>query len=93
MKLRVQYMAQLRTAVGRIEEVVELSVGTSLAELLNQLASTHVAARMHFVTETGLARSSLLVVVNDSAVSTREAANTLLHADDIVTLLPPIAGG
>lgn len=93
MKLRVQYMAQLRGAVGRAEEVVDVSEGTSLAELLSQLAATHHAARIQLVTEAGLARPSLLVVVNDSAVSSREAATTLLHPDDVVTLLPPIAGG
>ena len=45
------------------------------------------------MTEAGHARPSLLVVVNDSAVSAREAATTMLHSDDVVTLLPPIAGG
>ncbi|MBC7819196.1 MAG: MoaD/ThiS family protein [Planctomycetaceae bacterium] len=93
MKLRVQYMAQLRTAVGRAEEEVEMLAGSRLAELLHQLANTHGAARSHFVTEAGQARPSLLIVVNDSAVPAREAATTVLHADDVVTLLPPIAGG
>ena len=93
MKLRVQYTAQLRAAVGRAEEVVELSDGGSLAELLNQLADSHGTARTHLVTEIGQVRPSLLIVVNDSAVSAREAAKTVLHSDDIVTLLPPIAGG
>ena len=93
MKLRVQYMAQLRTVIGQSEEVIELSDGCCLAELLNQLATTHSAAKAHFVTETGRARPSLLIVVNDAAVSAREAATTVLHSDDVVTLLPPIAGG
>ncbi len=93
MNLRVQYMAQLRAAVGRTEEAVELPEGNSLADLLNQLADTHSEARSHFVTETGQARPSLLMVVNDSAVSAREAATTALHSEDVVILLPPIAGG
>ena len=46
-------MAQLRAAVGQAEESVELPDGNSLADLLNQLATTHSAARSHFVTETG----------------------------------------
>ena len=86
-------MAQLRAAVGRTEEEVELRDGNSLAELLNQLANTHSAARSHFVTETGHARPSLLIVVNDAAVPAREATATALHSEDVVTLLPPIAGG
>ena len=93
MKLRVQYMAQLRAAVGRTEEVIEIAEGHCLADLLNQLATTHGAAKAHFVTETGQARPSLLIVINDAAVSAREAATTVLHSEDVVTLLPPIAGG
>lgn len=93
MKLRVQYLAQLRTIVGQSEEVVELPDAACLSELLSQLAATHDAARPHFVTETGQARPSLLIVVNESTVSAREATTTVLRSNDVVTLLPPIAGG
>lgn len=93
MKLRVQYMAQLRAAVGCTEEDVELPEGSSVAELLHQLANTHAAARSHLVAETGHARPSLLIVVNDSTVSARDTVSTVLREQDIVTLLPPVAGG
>lgn len=93
MKLRVHYMAQLRTAIGRAEEDVELAAGSSLAKLLSQLADVHGAARSHFVTETGQARPSLLIIVNNATVAAREAATTVLHSEDVVALLPPIAGG
>jgi MoaD family protein len=93
MKIKVQYMSQLRTVVGSTEEELELAERCSLAELLTRLATTHCAAKSHFVTETGQPRPSLLIVVNDSAVSAREAATTMLHSNDVVTLLPPIAGG
>lgn len=93
MNLRVQYMAQLRTAVGCAAEDVELAEGSSVAELLHQLARTHAAARNHLVAETGHARPSLLIVVNDTTVPARNAESTLLHAQDVVTLLPPVAGG
>jgi MoaD family protein len=93
MKLRVQYMAQLRAAVGQTEEVIEIAEGRCLVDLLNQLATTHGAAKAHFVTETGQARPSLLIVLNDAAVPAREAATTVLHSDDVVILLPPISGG
>ena len=93
MRLKVQYMAQIRTAVGRGDEDVEVLKGCCLADLLNHLANIHGAARSHLVTETGHVRPSLLVVVNDSAVPARNAATTELHANDVVTLLPPIAGG
>lgn len=93
MKLRVQYMSQLRTVVGQSEEAVEVPDACHLSELLGRLAERHVAAKSHFVTETGQPRPSLLIVINEAAVSARDAATTELHSNDVVTLLPPIAGG
>ncbi|MFM9963553.1 MAG: MoaD/ThiS family protein [Planctomycetaceae bacterium] len=93
MKLRVQYMAQLRAAIGQSDERIELPEGSHLGDLLSQLAITHATARTHLVTDTGQARPSLLIVVNETVVPAREAATTVLHSEDVVTLLPPIAGG
>lgn len=94
MKLYVQYMAQLRTAIGRSEDEVELPDGSSLAQLLVCLAARGGRdVEPHLITETGKTRPSLLVVVNETAVSARHAATTVLQPGDKVTLLPPIAGG
>lgn len=93
MKLRVQYMAQLRTVVGQAEEFIELPDGSRLSDALAQLAVRHDDARSHLVTETGQPRPSLLIVVNEAAVSARDAATIELRSNDVVTLLPPIAGG
>lgn len=93
MNVRVQYMAQLRTVVGQAEELIELPDGSRLSDVLAQLASRHDVARSHLVTETGQPRPSLLIVVNEAAVPTRDAATTELQSNDVVTLLPPIAGG
>jgi molybdopterin converting factor small subunit len=94
MKIRVQYTGQLRTAIGRSEDMVELPPASTLAFLLSHLAEQHGDhARAHFATGNGEARQSLLLVVNDKAQSPAEAATTVLEADSIVVLLPPIAGG
>ena len=54
MKLRVQYTAQLRTAVGRAEEDVDLPEGSSLHALLVQLAADRGRdVAMHLVTDAG----------------------------------------
>ncbi len=93
MKLRVQYTAQLRTVTGRPEEVVELPEGSSVAALLKHLAANSDGAAAHLLSADGQTHRSLLVVVNDSAMGTRDAQNTELRCGDVVTLLPPIAGG
>jgi sulfur-carrier protein len=93
MKLRVQYTAQLRTAAGRPEDEVELPEGSTLAELLAHLASKLNGAAPHLIAEGGRTPRSLLIVVNDVAVPAHAAATTLLAPGDVITLLPPIAGG
>jgi molybdopterin converting factor small subunit len=94
MRIRVQYTGQLRATIGRSEDVVELPHASTLAALLGHLAEQHDSdARTHFVTPSGEARQSLLLVVNDEAMSHSDAAMTVLQPDSLVVLLPPIAGG
>lgn len=94
MRLRVQYTAQLRTIVGRAEEVVELPEGSHLADLVARLAGElHREAAAHLLTEAGQLRPSLLVAVNQTAVSPGMAHGTRLTEGDVVSLMPPIAGG
>lgn len=94
MKLYVEYAAQLRAAVGRQADEIELPDGSTLAELLEHLAS-HCgrAAEPHLLNDQGQVRPSLLLVLNDSAVFPSQAAGTVLRSGDRVLLLPPIAGG
>ena len=93
MKLRVKYTAQLRAAIQRNEEVVELPDGSALSELLIELGQRHESGRSHLMSESGQIRGSLMVVVNELAVSPGDAAAIRLNDDDVVLLLPPIAGG
>lgn len=93
MKLHLHYTAQLRAAVGRGEEELELPEGSTVADLLARLASQYHDARQHFTTPSGDIRPSLLVVVNDSAIASGEPAARVLAPGDVVMLLPPIAGG
>lgn len=94
MKLRVQYMGQLRTVAGRSEEEIELPDSTNLAALLSQLASRlGDGAAPHLVNAAGHAQRGLLIVVNGSAIAPPHTAATILRPGDTITLLPPIAGG
>ena len=90
MKVRVQFTAQLRTALGKAAEEVELPEGSSVAELLRQLVNRFDGAAPHLLKPTGEPQSSLLIVINE-AVATTQSVH--LRAGDVVTLLPPIAGG
>jgi molybdopterin converting factor small subunit len=93
MKLRVKYSAQLRTALQRAEDSLELPDGSALDVLLTHLAQADEAARPHLVGSAGQLHASLLIVVNDDAIPARDAGSCRLKDGDTVLLLPPIAGG
>jgi molybdopterin converting factor small subunit len=94
MKLRVKYTGQLRTAVGRAEDEVELVDGGTVGVLLR-----HVAAKLgpdaapHLVGASGQIPQTLLVVINEAAIAGHAAECAVLQEGDVITLLPPIAGG
>ncbi|MBL8828816.1 MAG: MoaD/ThiS family protein [Planctomycetaceae bacterium] len=93
-ELRVQYLAQLRTARGVADESCHLPEGATLAQLLTQLAGTHGAeVAKHLYAAAGVVQPSLMIAVNGTAISVRQSSQTLLRSGDVVTLMPPIAGG
>lgn len=93
MKILIKYSAQLRTALQRAEESVELPPAARLSDLLLHLAERHAAGRPHFLNAQGTFQASLLIVVNESAVAANDVAGWQLKDGDVVLLLPPIAGG
>lgn len=95
MTVRVQYTAQLRAAVGRVEEEIETTEGrSSLFDLLVRVATElHCAAAPFVLAADGSLQPSLLIGVNGTGVSPRDARNVTLRGGDVVTLMPPIAGG
>lgn len=92
--LRVQYTGQLRTVAGCGEEQIELPDGSSVADLLTHLAGTvRREAAPYLLTAAGQLQPSLLVAVNNGAVTTSDAGNVRVQPGDVVTLMPPIGGG
>ena len=94
MRLLVEYTGQLRTAIGRSEDCIELSEGATASALLVHLVECcgdHV--RPHLLNHAGQTQPSLLVAINGTAQTSRQVASTVLRDGDTVVLLPPIAGG
>lgn len=94
MKIRVQYTGQLRSAIGRAEDDLDLPESTSLLLLLRELAKRHgERAAPHLATAGGDVPCGLLIVRNGTALAASDAMKTPLACGDTITLLPPIAGG
>jgi molybdopterin converting factor small subunit len=92
MNIRVDYAAQVKLAAGVASEKVELKEGTSLKDLLMQLAMQRGDGfRKLLFGEDGGIRSSILLSVNDEQVFVGDAP--ALQAGDVVAVLSPMSGG
>jgi molybdopterin converting factor small subunit len=94
MKIKVQYAGQLRSAIGRSEDDMDLPEASTLPALLRDLAAKlGERAANHLTTPAGDIACGLLIVKNGAAVAASDAAKTVLAGGDTIALLPPIAGG
>jgi molybdopterin converting factor small subunit len=92
MKIRVDYVAQLKDAAGRADEVVELADGTNLQDLIRQVAARRGERLAGLLLDDGgELRPSALVFVGDDQIEWHDACP--LHDGATVTLMSPLAGG
>ncbi len=85
----MNYTTQLKAALGRANEVVEISDGDTVLDAVKKIATKDVAAFDQYVLSDGKPLPSMLVSVNDKQV----AFNAKLKSGDQVTLLSAISGG
>lgn len=92
MQVTIQYSGQLKLAVGRGDEQLELPEGATVDDLVRALAQRHDnGARRFFVDDTGKAQPTLMVVVNNRQVPA--GTKQVLSDGDEVMILQPISGG
>ncbi len=89
MRVTVNYLAQVRRAVGRAEEILDTPAGDTLADLIRFLAAEHPAAASLLLDAEDRPSRSLLFFVNDAPF----AADDHLPNPAVVTILAPMAGG
>ena len=92
MQVTVEFTAQIRRAAGVSQEQVEVLDGSTVADLIIQIANQHGDdLKRLLVTDNGSPQPTLLAFVRDQQV--RWAEPDVLQPADVVTLLSPISGG
>ena len=89
MHINVQFTTQVKAALGRSEQSVQLEDGATVMDAIRQLAQEHGEAFAKFVFVQDQLLPSILTTVNDQQVSTDEA----LRDGDQLILLSAISGG
>lgn len=95
MKIKVQYLGPIRVALKKREEEVEVTLKTTVWELLKKLAITYGKAFTQEVFEDDgeKLQESLIITVNGKAIGQLNGGDTGLKLGDVVALLPLFAGG
>lgn len=92
MKVVVRYLAQIKQAAGRAEDVLNLAGPRSPAEVIAQIARQNQdTLRSLLLNASGDVQATLLLFVNDQQVDPLQPAD--LREGDILTILAPMAGG
>lgn len=91
MLITIHYSAQARSLTGKASETVELDAPRPVGEVLLRLVDKHAALRRLLLGDDGSPHPSLLLFVGDEQVQPR--GDRLLQAGEVLTILPPIAGG
>lgn len=91
MKVTVEFFGQAREAAGLAREVVQVSDGCSVGQLLETLAAARPKLARFLIAADGSISKSLAVARNDRQV--QEIDRELLTDNDEVILMPAVSGG
>ncbi|MBC7967719.1 MAG: MoaD/ThiS family protein [Fuerstia sp.] len=94
MQITVQFEAQLRHVAGIGHALVSVSDECSVVDALHAVCAQFgpTLAERLFAAD-GSAQRSVLLFVNDQAITHAQAPGHLLKAGDVLLLYPPISGG
>lgn len=92
MQVHVHFTAQLRAALDRSQQTFALPAGSTLADLLRELANAYPDACEKFVLRNdGQLQPNMILCVDDTQVT--QFPQFELHDGASVTLLSAISGG
>ncbi|MBO3809012.1 MAG: MoaD/ThiS family protein [Candidatus Brockarchaeota archaeon] len=80
MKILVKYFASYREAVGKYEEELELTPGSTIKEVLEEIVSKHPGVEVD---------KEAIIVLNQKIVRD----NPEVKEGDVLAIFPPLGGG
>jgi len=91
MPVKVIIPTPLRQYVGK-QEALEIQAKT-VGEALSRVTTQYADLRRHLLTEDGKIRSFVNIYLNDEDIRYLEKDKTPLQDNDIISIVPSIAGG
>jgi molybdopterin synthase sulfur carrier subunit len=91
--IEVRIFATLRQLVGQKEVEVQLQPGSTVGDILTQLAEQYPDLGERLLDEHGSLQSSINVLVNGRNISFLDGLDTAVQDGDRLALFPAVGGG
>ena len=94
MNVKVQYFAIVREIVGLRDEVLNLTEGITVLDLLKIIVTRHSQLKEYiFDPKTEYPRPNLQFLVDDNLISALKGFETSMTQDCTFAIIPPVGGG
>jgi len=94
MNIKVQYFAIVREMVNIRDEVLNLTQGITVLDLLKIIVTRHAQLKDYiFDSKTFTPRPNLQFLVDDNLISALKGFETQLTKDCTFAIIPPVGGG
>jgi sulfur-carrier protein len=93
MKITVRVYATLREIIGAGATALILSPGETVKGLLENLCRTHPRLRAQLFDVAGQVKPYILILKNGRNIMSLQQLDTVIGADDVIAIFPPVAGG
>ena len=96
MRVKVRYFTTLRELAGRAEEELVIKEGSTLADLIEEVASKYGKEAREYLYHRGKlerAYQAVYFLINGKNSKVLSGLKTRLRDGDVVAIIPPIGGG
>ena len=92
MLVKVRAFASFREILGK-ERELDAREGSTVTDLLNELASSHVRFKESAFDSSGRLQDYVLLMVNKKRIDPLQDLSMEMHEGDELAIFPPVAGG
>jgi molybdopterin synthase sulfur carrier subunit len=92
MLVKVRTFASFREILGK-ERELDAREGSTVTDLLNELASSHVRFKESAFDSSGRLQDYVLLMVNKKRIDPLQDQSMEMHEGDELAIFPPVAGG
>jgi molybdopterin synthase sulfur carrier subunit len=93
MKIIVRTFADFREIIGARELELTLPEGETVGGLLKDLCNAHPRLQKKLFDASGKIKPYILILKNGRNIDSAQQLDTIIAADDVISVFPPVAGG